>query len=719
MIGFDAGTVVDGLYEILEPAGSGGLGTVYRARDVQDSSTVALKMLNISGDEAQRRFLREFNILSRICHPRIVRPIRWGVYEGKPYFSMEFITGQTLSDLICDAGYRERLRTTWILPLIRQIGEGLAHVHEQGLIHRDLKPSNVMISEFDVNLDLTILDLGLARFQDSRERRLTPQGATTGTMEYMSPEQIRGRSVDQRSDLYSLGIILYEILTGRPPFTGENPASVMIRHLRDIPHPPNVPDISCGIWSVVMKLLEKEPIDRYSSMGNVLRDLVEVNERPTVVESETVPTSKAPVSFLEPQFQGREKELKVLREVLRESKAGVRRIVLISGEAGIGKSQILEEFQADARAYGMRVVEGRCYESGGRAYGPFLEALKDLKDRPSIQDSDLSDAVAGVLAQIEETKAGDHTDPFPIMEILSEFLRDLSRETPTLICIDDLQWADDLSLRFLNFVRRESDSSTLVFGLSCRKEGEDQLPFRVEDVFRDGGAPVVTHLLLEPLSLEETTNLVASILGEPTMPDNEARRIHEETGGNPLFAIELIRGSIEDGSIYQDIDGSWRWPQSSEWPMPAGITQAIESRLARLRSGHLRALEYASIFRGAFSFDLISDVWCGDELLLLEALECLVRLGLLKAIEDREGRYRFSHGLIQRAVYQGISEKKRALLHRAAGKVLEPRFATDGVSVLDDLAFHFSKANDPKKKGALPDGVGALGVADARLFTRP
>lgn len=706
----DAGTIVDGHYEVLALVGSGGLGTVYRARDVHDGSTVAVKMLNISGDKAQRRFLREFNILSRIRHPRFVRPLRWGVYEARPYFSMAYVSGRPLCDLIADAGDRERLRTAWFVPLLRQIGEGLEFIHELGLVHRDLKPSNIMISDNDGEPDVTIVDVGLARFRDANGQGDMPKGTPSGTVEYMPPEQIRGRLVDQRCDLYSMGIILYEVLTGKPPFTGGNPASVMLRHLRDLPRPPDVQGIPDCIPGVVMKLLEKEPVDRYSSVGGLLQDLAEVDDQSVPGETGTAPVSISPPPLLAPQFQGRESEMKALREILRDSVEGMGRMVLISGEAGIGKTQVLEEFQADARVHGMRVLTGRCYESGGRAYGPFLEALTDLADRPGTQGSDLEEAVKRVLAQIDRTVAGDLRDPFPVIEILAEFVGELSRETPTLVCVDDIQWADDLSLRFLDFMRRDTDPSTLVFGLTCRKDGEDLLPARIEDVFGDEETPGVAHLRLEPLSLEETANLTASILGEPTVPDDEARRIRDETGGNPLFAVELVRGAIENGSIRQDLAGGWTWPRSSEWPMPAGITQAIESRLGRLRSDDRRVLEYASIFRGAFSFDLISEVWRGDELPLMETLEGLVRLGLLRAQEDREGRYRFSHGLIQRAVYEGISEKKRELLHLEAGRALEPRFEKDAAETLDDLALHFSRSKDLEKavRYVTASGRGAL-----------
>lgn len=692
------GTVVDGCCEILATVGSGGLGTVYRARDVNDESVVALKMLNITGDEAQSRFLREFNILARIRHPRIVRLHRCGVHEGKPYFSMDYISGRTLPEVIADDQDRETLRTSWFNSFVRQIAEGLAYIHDHGMVHRNLRPSNVMISDDGGESDVIILDLGLPRFQDSRELRPMPPGSTTGIMEYLSPEQIRGRAVDQRSDLYSLGVILYEILTGRPPFGGDNPVSVMFQHLRDLPRPPRAytADISSDIQGVVMKLLEKELIDRYDSVRTLMQDMPEGCHATFELETGTGPTMTPSAPFLNPQFMGREREMKALREVLRETAEGMGRVVLVSGEAGIGKSQVLEEFQADAHVHGMRILSGRCHESGGRAYGPFVEALRGLAEKPQNQSSEVGQAVERVLERLERPAVTVQKDIYPGIEILSEFLVDLSRETPTLVCIEDLQWADDLSLRFLGFMIRDPDPTSLVFGLACRKEDEDSLPARIEALTKGADATGVLHLQVDPLSFEETTNLAASMLGEQLIPGGEARRIFEETGGNPLFIVELIRSSIEAGTICQDAAGYWTWRKSQELSMPSGITQVIEWRLGRLRSAQRQVLEYAAIFRGEFSFDLISEVWRGDHLALLEALELLVRLGLLSALED-SGRYRFTHGLLQRAVYEGISEKKRLLLHSEAGKALESRFETDGTELLDHLAYHFSNSDDLKK----------------------
>lgn len=695
----EPGTVVDGRYEILDAIGSGGLGTVYRARDVNDDATVALKMLNIVGDEAQRRFLREFNILSRIRHARIVRSHRWGLHAGKPYFSMDYIQGRPLSDLIASAEDLKRLRTAWLLPLIRQIGEGLAYIHEQGLVHCDLKPSNIMITDVDGERHFTILDLGLARFRDSKEQRVKPSRATSGTVEYMSPEQIRGRLTDQRSDLYSLGVILYEILTGNPPFSGENPASVMFQHLRDRPRPTAsfASEAISLIEESILKLLEKEPIDRYDSVWSLLHDLADSEDGIDGNEIGSPLTSTRQAPFLQSQFVGREREMRTLKGIVADAGRGTERMILVSGEAGIGKTQVLDEFQADARVHGMRVLSGRCCESGGRPFAPFLEALHDLVEQQGTLGSELEASAKRIIAQIKCPRPRYQTNPYPVIEILSEFIHELSKEAPTLVCIEDLQWADDLTLRFLEFMWSDPNRIPIVFCLACRKKDRHSLPARIEAVFGKENPPRLLHLQLEPLDFDATSHLVASIIGRNAVPLAEARRIHEETGGNPLFVVELIRGSIEDGSIWRDSAGCWRWPERTEWSIPSEITQVIESRIGRLDSQQREALEYASILRGAFAFDLMARLWCADEWGLYENLEHLVRLGLLRSLDDLEGGYRFSHGLIQRAVYQGISEKKRQMLHLKTGRALERPYESDRGETLDDLAYHFSRSNDLAK----------------------
>ena len=699
MTEFDAGTVVDGTYEVLSFVGGGSMGRVYRARDVQDDSTVALKVLNISGEGAQRQFLREFDFLSTIQHPRIVGSRRWGLFEGKPYFSMDYISGRPLCDLVANEADREVLRTVWLVPIILQIGEGLACIHEHGVVHLDLKPSNILISDIEGKPSVSILDLGLARFQDPPEQRASQPGTIGGSVEYMAPEHIRGRWMDQRSDLYSLGIIIYEILTGRPPFSGGNATSVMLRHLRDLPRPPRAytHGTSSRIQSIVMKLLEKEPNDRYNSMQTLLQELADSRDRTTHLRSGSVPNASPRAPFMHPQFLGRESEIRVLTEITRETAEGAGRMVLISGEAGIGKSQVLEEFKAEARVHGMRILLGRCYEGGERTYGPILEALMDLAEHPGIKNTAVGEKAEQVRVRIERTEPGHHTDPYPIIEILSKFLSDLCWETPTLFCIEDLQWADDLSLRFLDFMKRDPDQMPLVFGLTCRKDGEEAMPGSIEALVRAGETPRMVHLQLRALGFAETTNLVASILGERSIPEDEARRIYVETGGNPLFVVELLRCSIEEGAISRNTAGNWRWRESMEWPVPPEILNVIDSRIRGLRSAQRTLLEFLSIFRRPFSFDLILRVTGEDETMLYKGLERLVHIGILKTEDGPDAKYRFSHGLIQRAVYVAVPERKQSRLHLEVANALELRFDGADGGVLNELAHHFSRSNDVEK----------------------
>jgi serine/threonine protein kinase/Flp pilus assembly protein TadD len=257
-------------YHILEELGRGGMGRVYKAIDTQIDEKVGLKLLNpeVAADEKTReRFRNELRLTRQISHRHICRVYDFSEFEGQSYISMEYVSGEDLKSLIRRVGELTSGKAVFIA---RQICEGLAEAHRLGIIHRDLKPHNVMI---DRDGNVRIMDFGIARTY--RKEGMTDTGVIIGTPEYMSPEQVEGRDLDQRSDIYSLGILLYEMLTGRVPFRGDTPLSVAVKQKTERPLAPRRinPQISEEIDRIILKCLEKDRSKRFQDAEELLEEL--------------------------------------------------------------------------------------------------------------------------------------------------------------------------------------------------------------------------------------------------------------------------------------------------------------------------------------------------------------------------------------------------------------------------------------------------------------
>ncbi len=266
------GTLFDGRYKIVRKLGSGGMAEVYLAEDEELGRKVALKMLDErhSRDEQfVERFKREARNAAGLSHPHIVRIYDRGQAEGTYYIAMEYLDGPTLKELLVRKGPTPPLTA---IKFAREILSALSEAHKHEIVHRDIKPHNVIVSP-DWNVKVT--DFGIAR---SGASQMTEAGSIVGTAQYLSPEQARGKPVDQRSDLYSLGIVLYEMLTGKVPFTGDAAVEIAMKHLSAIPEPPSKlrPEVSHDLDAVVMRALAKDPADRYSSAEEMDADLARV-----------------------------------------------------------------------------------------------------------------------------------------------------------------------------------------------------------------------------------------------------------------------------------------------------------------------------------------------------------------------------------------------------------------------------------------------------------
>ena len=288
------GSTFAGRYQIIEELGKGGMGKVYRVLDKKLNEEVALKLIKpeISSDkETIQRFSNELKLARKIAHRNVGKMYELMEAEGTHFITMEYVPGQDLRALIRQTG---QLTAAKALSIARQVCEGLAEAHASGVVHRDLKPGNILI---DKEGNARIMDFGIAR--SLKGKGITGLGVMIGTPEYMSPEQVEGKETDQRSDIYSLGIILYEMLTGRVPFEGDTPLAIAVKHKTEVPQDPKLVNaqISEDLSRVVLKCLEKDKEKRYQSADDLHLELEKIKKG--IPTTERVMTRRKPFTSKE------------------------------------------------------------------------------------------------------------------------------------------------------------------------------------------------------------------------------------------------------------------------------------------------------------------------------------------------------------------------------------------------------------------------------------
>jgi serine/threonine protein kinase len=300
-----------GPYQIVAPLGEGGMAAVYKAYHPAVERYVALKVLPrhmVTSEEFLTRFRREAKLLAQLQHPHILPVFDYGEEDGYPYIVMPFIVSGTMADIL----RKQRLSLSEVRRVMTQIGDALSYAHGRGMIHRDIKPSNVLIDERG---NCLLTDFGLARMVESAEK-LTTSGTIMGTPAYMSPEQGMGSNIDHRSDLYSLGVILYEMITGRVPYTAETPVAVVFKHIQEpLPSARKLnPNLSEALELVLLKSLAKNPDDRYQT-ANQLVQAVQRAIPESTADDQTL------AQKLEPIFSGAEDTRVVEKQPIYELQA--------------------------------------------------------------------------------------------------------------------------------------------------------------------------------------------------------------------------------------------------------------------------------------------------------------------------------------------------------------------------------------------------------------
>ena len=402
-----------GAYEILSPLGAGGMGEVYRARDTRLGREVAIKILpgNLCPDRRRiERFEQEARSASALNHPNIVTIYELGQVDGICYIAMELVEGKAIRDLLASGS----IPLPQVIQIAAQIADGLAKAHSAGIVHRDLKPENVMVSRDGL---VKILDFGVAKLApgpgaetiDTRPMQTLP-GTVMGTLEYMSPEQASGLEVDFRSDQFSFGSVLYEMLTGKPAFQRDSMAETMAAILRDQLEPISSlnPEAPAPLVWVIERCLYKRPEQRYSSTRDLVRDLVATRDRFSEVQMEGRESRPSNLPTSRTAFIGRDREVEAVKELLLRPEV---HLVTLTGPGGIGKTRL-----------GLQVAEALTDHFAGGAYYIPLAPVSDPKlVAPAIAQT-LGLRETGGQSPLEALKAHlQHSLRLPTILLLDNF----------------------------------------------------------------------------------------------------------------------------------------------------------------------------------------------------------------------------------------------------------------------------------------------------------
>ena len=708
-----AGSTID-RYEVTARISAGGMGEVYRARDPLLERELVLKVLPQRAkfnSDALERFVREARAASALNHPNIVTIYAIGEADGHHFISMELVRGRTLRQLGRD-GAPARV----VADVGAQAARALAVAHEAGIVHRDIKPENIMVRDDGY---VKVLDFGIAQLastdsiEHAQDSRLTRPGMVVGTMRYMSPEQATADEITPASDIFSLGIVLHELATGRHPFEASSDMAVLSGIILRDPIPPSRTNarLPKDFDAVIMRMLSKRADLRPSAV-----------EVATLLSSIAEPAAPPPTGTIPSAGRGevvrREIEKAALREEFAVAAAGRATMVCVSGEPGIGKTTLVEDFLSEiARTSSHLVARGRCSErlAGAEAYLPVLDALEDLlRDDPG---EAIHDALEREAPSWQRQMAPFDTGPAGLAAPASQerlkrelvsFVGDIAGEKPLILFIEDIHWADASTVDLLAYLLTRLSSSRL-FTIITFRPSELQLaqhPFLALklDLQTRG---VARELPLAFLTENEVRALLGLKFPGSAFPPEVSRLIHSRTEGNPLFVADVAE-YLKVKGVIRESDGVWTLSGSLpdlERDLPESMRSMVQRKIGQLSESDSQLLVAASVQGHDFDSAVVASAIGRDPAEVEERLVELERVYTFVYRRDEHEfadgtlatRYRFVHVLYQNVLYSSLSVSRRVQLSKAVGETLLKLQKGSAGPYAAELGFLFESARDPDK----------------------
>jgi diguanylate cyclase (GGDEF)-like protein len=702
--------------DVVEELGRGAETVVYRVR--RQGVDYALKLLtspDVDTERALAAVRREAALLASVGHPLLPRIYEVGWVDAGPYLILELIEGGSLSQALRDG----RLDEARALRVAIDLVGPLAAAHRAGLVHRDVKPDNIMLGPDGT---ARLIDFGLAA------RGGADDDAAAGTLVYCAPEQagMLKRPVDGRSDLYALGVVLYECLTGAPPYRSDD-AGELIRLHATAPIPDvraARPDVSPTFAAVIAKLLAKDPDDRYPSGHCLLADLKRLHAGPGV----TFPlgTVDARVAEGHDRLVGRTTELERLTARWRSARARRGGVVLVQGPPGVGKSRLVSELSDAVRAGGHLVLRGKCVPDDPVPLAPLRAAveqhLRAIDQLPAAERDAALDRIRGMVgpgggllrtlspvlaALVSAPELSDNNHHEQFMNAAAAFLVDLAEAAGgAVLHLDDVQWLDGTTRRVLQqLATRLPDAPFLV--VAAARDDADSRP--ALETFRAEMAEALdTQLCLDALDNQAVSDLMTAHLGAVRVSPEVTAQLVARVGDNPFTVVEYVRAIIDTGLLTP----SWRGWQLDlaaldRLELSGDALELVLRRTEGLGPESRRLLAVGAAMGTRFRADLVARVCDVDA---ERALDVLAEAEGRRLLTAADGGYAFLHDRIREAMLAEVDAEDRRRLHQRIAEVLDAEGVDDPEHVYA-MARHYARGECDRT----PERVYATGVAAGRL----
>jgi tetratricopeptide (TPR) repeat protein len=757
-------------YRVLRKLGAGAMGSVYLCEDsVENNVKVALKVLVSENLDDQDVWAKgEYEALTRLRHPNLARVYNFGRIEAtSEYFIVsEFIKGVDLFSATEYLNYEE------LADILVQICRALEYIHSQGYVHFDIKPDNILVTRHKTvgikdgskvmyearhvserQLALTkplvkVIDFGLAE-------KITGsfQFAIKGTLNYLAPEILGGRTPDKRADLYSLGVTIFQVANRNLPFqqefepfdTGQRRpkrSELFEIHLKKHPE---------FLRRVILKLIEENPDDRFRSAREVIEFINKHSDYKFEVETEETRASY----FYSARLIGRKRESNLLREYyhglfrpLGEGQQGaVARaaapnavpgasedetqgasdeaasgecpaLVLVTGEMGSGKSRLIEDFHHFLRLNDLPLFAGNCYEGNTRAYQPMVEILRQLVYRHGLDSGLYKEYCHEIWKLIPELRAGPapegpsremsfrpDKERIYFIERVVQLLIDGARSAPYVLVVNNLHWIDDASVELLEkFLERlvevrRSDSSVKLLVIASLRPEEPALQRLSRFLERIREARQCREIQIRRLKHAQIHDLLRSMLNFSDVPEQFVTKLEEATRGNPLFIVETLK-ALQDEGIIKNAGESWiiGTARHESLEIPRSMEGLLGQRLERIKSPQRELLEVLSVIGKPVAPKFVQRLKCFAKEPILAPLQDLEAMGLVtKRCEEGKLSFEIPQPKVREILYAGIPGEKRQAYHGEVAAALQEAFRGRDEEILEDLAYHYQRGDQQGK----------------------